>query len=126
MFRNKLAKLCALLVLAGCATAAPGSSVFEQTEAFLGDEITVSGHLKFGFENRNLYPTQNWERDWDKDRCIPIGIGWDDEETSALAKSLDGQFVEVSGTVDTLLSDDDINASFCKKIGLRVSNLRAK
>jgi hypothetical protein len=55
-----------------------------------------------------------------------MGIGWEDDETSALAKSLDGQFVEVSGTIDTLISDDDINASFCKKVGLRVTNLKAK
>ena len=125
MFRN-LAKLCVILVLTGCTTVSPSSSVFEETEAFLGDEVTVSGYLKFGFENRNLYPTENWERDWDKDRCIPVGVSWDDAGTSALAKSLDGQFVEASGTIDTLLSDDEINASFCKKVGLRVTNLRAK
>ena len=118
-------KLCAVSVLIGCATASLSSSAFKETEALLGDEVTVSGYLKFGFENRNIYPTKNWERDWDNDRCIPIAIGRDNKKLIEIAKGLDGQLVEVSGTIETLLSTNDINASFCKNTGLRVTGLNA-
>lgn len=113
-----------LLLLSGCVAASPQPKDFEDTEQFLGQNIVIRGYLKFGFENRNLFPTKNWERDWDKGQCVPIGIGVSEPDKSSLAKELENRYVEISGTIEKLIADDEINVSFCKEVGLRVHQLQ--
>lgn len=111
-------------LLLGCASMASDQGIFKQPRERVGMEIIATGYLKYGFENRNLFPSRNWELDWSHGRCLPVGIDATDEQLIARAQDLDGHRVEVRGTVEELVSENEVSASFCKNIGIRIRELR--
>jgi hypothetical protein len=88
--------------------------------------VTVIGYLKFGFENRNLYPSKNWRADLRRGECLPIGVRSSNSTLLAQAAQLDGRRVAVTGSIDRVTQPDEINASFCKGVGLIAENIEAR
>jgi hypothetical protein len=125
---NILGALTVLGALTGCASLvaqspASGYQVFRTPEAQVGQLVEVSGFLRWTFEDRNLYPTSNHDSDRKKKRCLPLGISRSDIVLMEKAKQLDGSRVIVSGTVERLVSGEELSFSFCRDVGIRVSQI---
>lgn len=112
----------AVILLTGCSTA----PYFTKPKVDALTPVTVSGYLKFGFENRNLYPSENWRGHAQRNECLPVGIHAADAVLLAEAKRLDGHRVTVTGKIDRVLGADEVNASFCKDVGLIAERIVAR
>jgi hypothetical protein len=104
--------------------AAPATQkAFETPDAFVGQEVELRGYLLYRFENKNLYPNSSWHDESMKKRCIPIGVDVSRKELPARAQSLDGTYVVVRGKVLQLVGENQLNASFCKDVGILLENI---
>jgi hypothetical protein len=104
----------AVLAISACSVA----PIFTKPQPSAGKLVTVTGHLKFGFANRNLFPSGAWQGHRTRGECIPVGVRSEDAALLARAAQLDGQKVTVTGKVERLVEADEINASFCKDVGI--------
>ncbi|MBO9500035.1 MAG: hypothetical protein J7483_11330 [Novosphingobium sp.] len=122
---NPSSRLVALLALLGtsCVSAGPIDVLYSEPAKHVGQVASVEGYLKFGFENRNLYPSANWEADWRSGNCLPLGIRTADSTLLENAERLDGQRVIVTGEVREILSEGVISNSFCKRVGMMVTHI---
>ena len=111
-----------VLALSACSVA----SIFTKPQASAGKLVTVTGYLKFGFENRNLFPGRDWREHRTRGECIPVGVRSDDAALLARAEQLDGRTVTITGKVERLVGDDEMNASFCKDIGIIAGKIDAR
>ena len=120
--RTPLIATLAALMVSACSVA----PIFTQPQVGTGKPVAVSGYLKFGFENRNLFPSENWQAHRRRGECLPVGVRSVDATLLAQAEELDGRKVTVTGTTERLVRPDEINASFCKDVGLIAVKIEAR
>ena len=110
-----------LLALAGAACVV--DPTFTEPQVSGARPVTVSGYLKFGFENRNLFPGSNWQDHYRRGECLPVAVPSSDAALTSRVRQLDARRVRITGTIERLLRPGEINPSFCKPTGLRVHTI---
>ncbi|MCA0200471.1 MAG: hypothetical protein LCH56_06480 [Proteobacteria bacterium] len=112
------------VILTGCASQAGAQQTFKSPEKEMGQNVEITGYLQYGFENRNLFPSSDWKADFRKKECVPLAIESENQSLVAAAEKLSGSKVTVSGTVQQLLSANDLSTSFCKDVGIMVKAIK--
>ena len=109
--------------LLDCVRAEPSGTLFEHPEAKLSQEVVVRGYLIYDVENRNIFPTRDWNENWHEKKCIPIGIPSENDALDEKAAKLTGRYVIVRGRMLQLVEDEQLNLSFCRRLGIRVDEI---
>lgn len=121
----------ALVYLAGCAAGHHGNTSVNcvgVSEALSmepdRDPVSVCGVLKYAFEDKNLYESENAAREQSSRKCISIGKASDLEDDLA---HYDGRWVRVQGqVVRPFCPDGVICPAACSDIGIFVSVIQGE
>ncbi|UUZ48643.1 hypothetical protein LP420_39120 [Massilia sp. B-10] len=118
--------------VAGCVLLPPKQSpestadVFFNPDKVLGQEISVTGYLRYTFENRNLYPDKiHSEKSRDRS-CLPVLIMLSEKNLLKVAGELDGANVVIEGTIENVAPPGMVAFFTCKPVGIKVKNIRRR
>ncbi|MDQ1830319.1 hypothetical protein [Massilia scottii] len=130
--RSCAGALMLLLGIGGCghssqiAPTCGSSTVFVSPEKALGDQISIVGFLRYGFENRNLYPDELGSEQSRTKTCLPVLIKINDTDLLDIARRLDSTYVVIQGTIENIASPGMVSLFTCKPIGIRVTAIRQR
>lgn len=95
--------------------------LFVDPSKHVGERVVVRGFLRYGFENRNLFPS---EHDVNQRLCLPMLIKTSQMDLIENAKARDGTTVSVSGEVVNVASSGMVAVSTCKTVGIAVHSIK--
>lgn len=131
IFTNRLLRISIASVftifVAGCAadrTHTAAESIFLDASPLVGKQVTVTGYIRYEFENRAIYPREASVRNAQRDACLPILVGHGDNAMDKNVASFDGSVVTVTGTVASLAEPGMSVVGPCKNVGLVVESIR--
>jgi hypothetical protein len=110
----------------GSDAAAPVELVFFNPEQHAGQALTVSGYLRYAFEDYNLYPDEASSQKNRKKSCLPVLIKRSDKDRLAAAEALDGKYVVIEGTVEDVAPPGMTSFFACKPQGIKVETIRLR
>lgn len=110
----------------GCSTISNVASdtnldVFMNTEKHMGEQVVVRGFMRYRFENRNFFPS---EQQVNRKLCLPILIKNMDVNMIEKAEARDGTIVEISGKLVRAAGPGMVSVSTCKQVGIEVESIR--
>jgi hypothetical protein len=118
-----------LSFLSGCSADNPvrsaPSAVFLDASSLIGQRVTVTGYIRFEFENRALYPADNRRLEFTRAECLPVLVRRDNEAMMRRVSGFNGKVVTIRGVIDSLVEPGMINLGTCKDSGIVVEQINA-
>lgn len=94
--------------------------LFVDPSKHVGEHVVIRGFLRYGFENRNLFPS---ERHVNHRMCLPMLIRTSRTDLIENAKARDGTTVSVRGEVVNVATPGMVAVSTCKTVGIEVDSI---
>jgi len=114
------------ILVAGCAAdrknTAP-EAIFLNADTLAGKRVTVTGYLRYEFENRSIYPREASVRKAERDACLPILVERGNDAMDKDLASFNGSVVTVTGTVVSLVEPGMSVVGPCKDVGLAIESI---
>ena len=110
-----------------CAIKAPMADappqVFRDARPMLGQEVAITGVLRWTFENENLFPLGTDPDTPSAAYCLPILIKRADGALQKIAESFDRSIVVVKGHIVDPAPPGQVIIGSCKPIGIDVESI---
>ncbi|MGO4503621.1 hypothetical protein [Dyella sp. 2YAF14] len=129
----KRSLLCAALITMACvrwipahafeATKIPIPQIFRDAKPMLGQELKVTGLLRWAGENRNLFPAGTDPNNPPEPLCLPILIKRSDTALIRRAQELDAATVVIEGRIVDPAPPGEVTLGSCKPIGIEVRTI---
>jgi len=99
-------------------------SVFLDASSLVGRHVTVTGYLRFEFENRALYPADNRRMEFARANCLPVLVLRENKAMMERVSALNGKVVTVSGVIASLVEPGMTTVGMCKAAGIVVGKIQ--
>jgi len=102
------------------------NEIYSSTESFYGEKVKIVGFMIYKPEDQNLYvskPAQGIKEKYLDKLCVPVLIGDFDQSLARKAMVMSGSYVVVYGNIQRVVDDEDLNISYCKKIGIHATKI---
>lgn len=97
--------------------------VFFDASKMIGQHVTISGYLRWTFENKNLFPLWVSHNTPSQRFCLPVLINGTNKELLERASIFDGKTVTIDGVIAFASPPGTISVTNCKQVGIDVSSI---
>ncbi|WP_445147249.1 hypothetical protein [Dyella sp. Tek66A03] len=105
----------------------PVPQIFRDPRPMLGQQLSVTGLLRWAGENRNLFPVGTDPSNTPESLCLPVLIRRSDNALIKRAQEFDAATVEIKGRIVDPAPPGEVDLGSCKPVGIEVQSIeRAK